>query len=58
MVQNVNFFDNHFHWLFTSLVKQFLPAGMSNSCAYKTVDKQVIDYYDDNLFENDEGYFF
>ena len=25
-----------------------------NNCAYKILDKQMIDYFDDNLFELDE----
>ena len=29
-----------------------------HNCPYKILEKQMIDYLDDNLFENDEDYFY
>ena len=37
--------------------KYYLQVYLDN-CAYKIVHKQMIDYFDDNLFETDEDYFF
>ena len=52
--------------LFTNIFIDFLRVYdntyyaqiILESCAYKTANKQVIDYLDDNLFEADEDYFY
>ena len=38
-----------------SLEKQILPASILDNCACKIVDKQMIDYLDDHLFDSDEN---
>ena len=37
--------------------KYFLKVYLDN-CAYKIVDKQMIDYLDNNLFDSDENLFY
>ena len=37
--------------------KYYLQVYLQN-CPYKILEKQMIDYLDDNLFENDEDYFY
>ena len=43
---------SHFYWFFKSNLEVFLDI-----CAYKHVDKRMIDYACQNLFETDENYF-
>ena len=48
-------FYSHFYWFFICLGnKHYLQVYLDN-CAYKIGKTQMIDYFDDNLFESDEN---
>ena len=49
---------NHFYRFFICLRKQILSASILRELCFKNVDKQIIDHFDDHLFENDEDYVF
>ena len=50
VIENVHFFQSFILILFLFIRKYYLLLYLDN-CAYKIVNKQTIDYFDDRLFE-------
>ena len=50
VIENVHFFQSFLLILFLFIRKYYLLLYLDN-CAYKIVNKQMIDYFDDRLFE-------
>ena len=44
----------YFYWLFLSLWKKYNLQVYLDNCAYKIADKQMINYFDDNLLDTNE----
>ena len=56
MVQNVILLQSFFIGSIVAYDDKFHQQVYLDNCAYKTVNKQMKDYPDDNLFETYEGY--
>ena len=44
----------YFYRFYTCVQKKYYLQIYLDNCAYKVIDKQIIDYLDDNHFKTDE----
>ena len=44
----------HYYWFFTCIQNKYYLQIYLDNFAYEVIEKQMIDYPDDNLFETDK----